>query len=476
MVKRIFRELFLGKIAAVDRPCQEPAIMAIMKRAPAETDDLLAFYKAKYSADDRKTMAGEGAAMSDGSYPIKDAGDLEKAIHAVGRGKNNSHAAIRRHIKARAKALGLSDQIPDEWTGSEVGKVLDEMLAKAGVTTNIAAETFAEKFDDQLMLHKLWDDFWKAQAALQQSIESIIKDDEVTDKTAMVQQSLDEFCDYVAQLVPNDITKSLTAGLLAATHAGAAGATVKGDPMTNAVKKALGLPDTATDADVTKALEAQSAALAKADKLAKMSAKHKAFHEKLTGDAADKFADMSSDQRDTEMAKAAPPDLEKALASGDAFKADDGTILTKRDFGTDAGFQFAKSQAVKNTALAAEVAKGVETNTVANFAKRATDIGQPVEFGVTLRKAYSGDAVAQTEVEKQIGALQKQVSEGKLFDTLGSSVVKAGSALAALNAKRDEVMKTDPKLTEAQAFSKVYQDRANAEIVKQYKQESGATH
>lgn len=68
----------------------------------------------KYGADDRKKMAAEGTAMPDGSYPIKDAEDLQNAIHAVGRG-NANHDAIRKHIIARAKALGASDQIPDNW-------------------------------------------------------------------------------------------------------------------------------------------------------------------------------------------------------------------------------------------------------------------------------------------------------------------------------------------------------------------------
>jgi HK97 family phage prohead protease len=40
--------------------------------------------------------------------------DLGKAIQAVGRG-GASHDAIRRHIIKRARALGMSDRIPDNW-------------------------------------------------------------------------------------------------------------------------------------------------------------------------------------------------------------------------------------------------------------------------------------------------------------------------------------------------------------------------
>ncbi len=74
--------------------------------------------RAKYNTADRDRMAKSGEAMPDGSYPIADAADLENAIRAVGRGSNNSHAAIRRHIMARAKALKLTYKIPDDWNSN----------------------------------------------------------------------------------------------------------------------------------------------------------------------------------------------------------------------------------------------------------------------------------------------------------------------------------------------------------------------
>jgi len=70
--------------------------------------------KRDFTADQRKTLATNGAAMSNGSYPIENAADLKNAIHAVGRGKA-PHAEIQAHIKKRAKALGAEDQLPDEW-------------------------------------------------------------------------------------------------------------------------------------------------------------------------------------------------------------------------------------------------------------------------------------------------------------------------------------------------------------------------
>ena len=75
--------------------------------------------RAKYNADQMKSMLAKGQAMKNAngepSYPIADEEDLHNAIHAVGRG-GGSHDAIRAHIIKRAKALGLSSLIPDNWS------------------------------------------------------------------------------------------------------------------------------------------------------------------------------------------------------------------------------------------------------------------------------------------------------------------------------------------------------------------------
>jgi hypothetical protein len=70
----------------------------------------------KYDANTRREMANSGLAMPDGSYPVADAEDLHHAIRAVGRGRHDSHDAIRRHIIARAGALGMEDAIPGDWS------------------------------------------------------------------------------------------------------------------------------------------------------------------------------------------------------------------------------------------------------------------------------------------------------------------------------------------------------------------------
>ena len=73
----------------------------------------------------RKNLAKQGKAMPDpkgsgGRFPIRNEADLRKAIQAVGRasGGEEGRAKVRRFIMKRARALGLSNLIPDSWTSS----------------------------------------------------------------------------------------------------------------------------------------------------------------------------------------------------------------------------------------------------------------------------------------------------------------------------------------------------------------------
>ena len=51
--------------------------------------------------------------MPDGSFPIANVQDLKNAIKSVGRSKNP--AAAKAHIKKRAKALGNTKLLPEDW-------------------------------------------------------------------------------------------------------------------------------------------------------------------------------------------------------------------------------------------------------------------------------------------------------------------------------------------------------------------------
>jgi HK97 family phage prohead protease len=66
-----------------------------------------------FSADKRKELSKKGHAMPDGSFPIENESDLKNAIGLAGNAKNP--AAAKAHIKKRARALGLTSMIPEDW-------------------------------------------------------------------------------------------------------------------------------------------------------------------------------------------------------------------------------------------------------------------------------------------------------------------------------------------------------------------------
>lgn len=87
--------------------------------------------KRAYGMEARQTMAEAGEAMADGSFPIKDETDLRNAIQAHGRAKDIE--AAKRHIKKRARDLGLEEMLPEEWSDGEKSLTVTddpELLAK----------------------------------------------------------------------------------------------------------------------------------------------------------------------------------------------------------------------------------------------------------------------------------------------------------------------------------------------------------
>lgn len=231
-------------------------------------------------------------------------------------------------------------------------------------------------------------------------------------------------------------------------------------------KAAADAAKTAT-ADATKLFTAE---LAKRDDqiaVLKMSPAHKAFYDGLKDDDAKKaFSAMDDKGKDAECAKA-------------VHKADTATLedLAKRD---EVVATVMKQNETLQKRLDAMDLK--EQQTV--FVKRAADLGLTAEGdGELMRKAYSGDATAQVAFEKRqseiVKGLTKQVETGVLFKNFGTQHGATGAdGYGQLMAKAHELQQTaaGKDLTEAQAFTKVYENPANRETVELYKRESAAAN
>jgi hypothetical protein len=93
--------------------------------------------KAKYSAEQLRDLLSQGKAIKNAngepSFPIADKEDLHNAIRAVGRGSGD-HDRIRAYIIRRAKALGASNMIPDNWSSGGSNKAAE---AEGGAETTV---------------------------------------------------------------------------------------------------------------------------------------------------------------------------------------------------------------------------------------------------------------------------------------------------------------------------------------------------
>jgi hypothetical protein len=410
VVRRVLEKFRLNEISAVDRPAQAHATMTIMKRADALDDAAYqALCKRSFTADERRKAAASGTAMPDGSYPIENKGDLQNAIHAIGRG-TGSLAAVQEHIGRRAQALGATDLLPDDWNA---GKRLPISTADDGA--------LCIEHDGDPELSKALDAYARCGGGASD------RADFIRYLTQRGYRAAD--CEKVA-----DRLAAVASGPVAAGNGTAGG----------------------------------------------MSEKHKAFMEsrdaKLPEGGKDAFAAMSPAERDSHIENnpLEDGDVENAATSGTAFKSVGGQLITKRVAGVM--FDVLKSQDDEIRKSRDALAKAAEEQASAEFAKRAGALGFGSEFGSTLRKAYGGDAAAQAEVEQRITGLKKQVEEGALFGSFGKSTPQGDSAEAELRSKAEDLRRADPKLSSAQAFAKVYEDRANAEVVKRYKAERAAAH
>lgn len=66
---------------------------------------------ASLNTAERKKLASEGAALPDGTFPIRNGEDLHKALKRAHQG-GDPQSKIKSHIRKRANALGLAKQLP----------------------------------------------------------------------------------------------------------------------------------------------------------------------------------------------------------------------------------------------------------------------------------------------------------------------------------------------------------------------------
>jgi hypothetical protein len=407
MSRNIMHSFKMSEISGVDRPAQAHAKAAIMKRNDEP------YWKRDFSTEQRDAAARSGAALPDGSFPIDNASDLHNAMSAIGRAKDPAKA--KAHICSRAKALGLESELSAAFKRDD-GGIIDAIKR---------ATTF-----------------------LAESVSSILTS-KSADKATLLEKTFDQFSDHLGIEVSDEVAKALAAG---------SAATSEKEPSMNPLKKALGLPDSATDAElvaaVTKALAAAKEATDAVAKLstdlaiakAGMDDAEKAHHDGLKTDAEKgTFRGMSRDDRKAKMAKRdeLPEHIRKQLADADEMKKRLAVLEDKDE--------------------------------LAAISKRVIEIGLPEAEAATIQKAYRGDKGAVDKILDVVKALTAQVKAAGLFKELGDGRDNGGkgnSAYDDLMIKAEEMRKKDTGLSKEQAFAKVYADPANADLAKRERAEN----
>lgn len=496
MAKRNIMEKFkLSAIAAVDKPCQEGARAVIMKRAEGgeaynglylakrdgESDLPLlveTYLKRDFSDDRRKELASSGAALPDGSFPIENRGDLRNAVRALGRAKNRARA--KAHIVSRARALGATSSLPDTWkssnfrllkhlTNDEVMQGFDKAVSALKAEQQ-AADFNGEQANAECREYAngLLEELGEAVCSLRTVYDEILDDDAIKNKDEALQESFEQFMAHIKGIIPEGIENGLAGAALheAGFKVNERGALTKRETdMGFDIRKSLGLPATATDAEVEKAFGDKIAAFGKADttnktlaNILKMSAVHTNYmgHKNATMPEGGKeaFANMTAEERDAHIKanplreskaeKAARLKAEKAARKNAGmddedeededdpdcekrFTTVDGTIIKRDDVGANL-FAVMKSQD-------AQLRKFAEERATAVFTKRAETamsyIGKGDEIGGLLQsiaKLDGGDKVAEA-VAKKFEQLNEMIKKGgsTLFNEIGKSNSGGGS-------------------------------------------------
>lgn len=459
---RILRNLKIDEISAVDVGAGRGVKIMLTKRAvpqhadgtstlydkPLEfgaeiEDEATEYLKRDFSDDKRKEMAGKGTALPDGSYPIENKEDLGNAIQAIGRAKDPAKA--KAHIKARAKALDAEDMLPDSWS-KRLTKADVELVAERNVFAKVckAAQDFdgmAGAMDTAEDASELMCAVREAMCALDCSIQSILCDEDVTDKIPSITTSFQQFKDHIGGLGLEDDADEDDTNKRNDIMSNPAFSPAVQKAMDEAVAKAVAAANSANEEKINKLLDDLT--------ISKMSDAQKTYHDNLGSDTdKKKFRDMSADARDNEMDK------------------------TKKRLSDD---PIVKGLMAENTELKKRLDAMDDERDLKIAKQDAKDLGlTQTDAGDVLMKMRRGDREAIKKYEGYVAELAKAKrafeKSSRAFDELGVTGSKESdgtSAMDAITAMAKALREKDPNLTEAQAFDKAYNDPANKELRKQ---------
>src|SRR5258706_18789 len=452
---RVLRTLRIDDVSSVDVGAGRGVKVVLTKRnmpslyesmGPDEIADLseevAEYLKREFSGKERQSAADSGAALPDGSFPIKTKEDVANAIQAIGRAKNPAKA--KAHIKARASALGASDMLPDDWS-KRLTKADVELVAERNAFAKVckAAKDFSDMADAMETAEdasELMCAVRDAMCALDCSIQSILCDEDITDKVPSITTSYNQFKDHIASLGLEDDADDDTSKRDDDMTTPALSPQVQ-KMMDEAVAKAVAAATASSEEKINKLLD---------DLLvSKMSDAQKTYHHNLGSDTdKKKFRDMSPEARDGEMDKTKKRLSDDPIVKG--LMAENADLKKRLDAMDDE----------RDLKIAKQDAK--------DLGLTQTDAGE------VLMKMRRGDKDAIKKYEGMVAELAKSKKafekSSRAFEEIGHTGSPEGegaTAMDAITAAAKAWREKDPSLTEAQAFDKAYNDPANVKLRQQ---------
>ncbi len=360
-------------------------------------------------------------------------------------GGEKGGSAVKKFFSAVAKALGIGDENVDEAV---------EEIAKG-----YEATTFGEKLNEQKR-RRVTSEIWDVCYALEESLCSIILDDDVeeTEKPGLMEQSLDEFSDAVKELIPTWAQGKTTSKI-----------NKKEQPITPARLEMAKAAKEKLEAIIAKAEPEPTppATDPEEDPIKKQETKGemedmKIDKSKLTPEelAALEAIEKKAGIQDDPETDPTPADVNKGAT--DPVPAAEPTAGEGEDIYK--GLHPAVKAELERLRKSADAAEDRE---LSEIAKKYEIIGKKSEELVPLfksLKAAGGDAYNQmiTVLDASVEAVEKS----GIFSEIGKKGNGETSAWAAIEKHADEIQKSMPDLTRAQAIDKACEQ--HPELVHEY--------
>jgi len=357
------------------------------------------------------------------------------------KGGEKTDGVIKKFFAAIAKALGVGDE--------QIGQAIDE------ITKGYEAATFDEKMDEQER-RCVTSEIWNVCYALEESLCSIICDDGVAeeDRPGLMEQSLNEFSEAVKALIPTWAQGKIANKINKAEH-----------PLTPARLE-----------DVKAAKAKLDAIIAKAGESVEEDCKPK--KPRVTkGDSEDMKIDKSK-LTPEELATLEAIEKKAGIQENNPPAGDPPTTGVEKGAGAPAAGQepAGKGEDIYkglHPAVRAELeslrktANALEDRELTEVAKKYEIIGKKPEELVPLfksLKAAGGDAYNQmiTILDASVAAVEKS----GIFSEIGKKGNGESNAWKAIEKHADEIMKSMPILSRAQAIDKACEQ--HPELVHEY--------